>query len=82
MVIANVIGDLPEIACYCLTSKSPKSHHPCPKCLVKNCDLSNILLTKEEMELRTHKNMQEALVNNQWQAYSIVQLPNIFWNHR
>ena len=53
MAIANIIGDLPEIACYCLTSKSPKSRHPCPKCLVENCNLSNISLTKEQMELRT-----------------------------
>ena len=82
IAIANIIGDLPEIACYCLTSKSPKSNYPCPKCLVKRCNLSNISLTKEEMELKTHKNMQEILVNNQYQEYSLVPLSNIFWKHR
>ena len=82
MAIANIIGDLPEIACYCLTSKSPKSRHPCPKCLVENCNLSNISLTKEQMELRTHKNMKKALDNNQWQECSLVPLFNIFWKHR
>jgi len=82
IVIANIIGDLPEIASYCLTSKSPKSKHPCPKCLVENHNLSNIFLSKEEMELRTHKNMEESLLNDQCQDYSLVKLHNIFWKHR
>jgi hypothetical protein len=82
IAIANIIGDLPEIACYCLTSKSPKSNYPCPKCLVKNSNLSNISLTKEEMELRTNENMQETLNNNQCQEYSLIPIPNIFWKHK
>ncbi|RGB38455.1 hypothetical protein C1646_755712 [Rhizophagus diaphanus] len=66
---------------YCLTSKSPKSKHPCPKCLVNNHNLSSIFLNKKEMQSRTHKNMEKALLNDQCQDYSLVKLPNIFWSH-
>lgn len=77
--ISVVIADWPEAATFCLTYKSSMSSFPCHFCLVSKDNLANINLQTDEMEIRTHDNMQDCFVQDLNKSVCIENVPNFFW---
>lgn len=77
--ISVVIADWPEAATFCLTYKSPMSSFPCHFCLVSKDNLANINLHTDEMEIRTHDNMQDCFDQDLNKSVCIENVPNFFW---
>jgi len=77
--VSVIIADWPEAATFCLTYKSSLSHFPCHFCLVSRDNLANINLQANEIESRTHNNMQNYFDQNLTKSVSIENLSNFFW---
>ena len=79
--ISALLGDLPENAAVTLTFNSINCKHPCHKCLVKGDKLSEMVLTEDQIILRTPENMKNAVELGIAQQYSLHNMSNIFWKH-
>ena len=76
--ILTIIADWPEVAIFCLTYKSTNSRCSCHFCLVSKDNLANLNLSKKNIELRTHENMQDYYNFNEEKTVCIESVPNIF----
>lgn len=80
--ISTIIADWPEAATFCLTYKSASSNYPCHFCLVKRDDLANLNLSKNDLELRNHENMQTYYNMKKEKSVCIESVSNIFWKFK
>ena len=74
-----IIADWPEAATFCLTYKSTNSNYPCHFCLVNRNDLANTSISKHDLVLRNHENMQNYFDKNEVNSVCIELIPNFFW---
>jgi hypothetical protein len=77
--ISTIIADWPEAATFCLTYKSASSNYPCHFCLVERDNLANAKLSKNDLELRNHENMQFYYNMKKEKSVCIESVSNIFW---
>ena len=62
------------------TYKEARCKMPCHSCMVLQSDLNNMNLGLEDyMPPRTHKNMQQAIIDGQEKKYSVHSVKNAFW---
>jgi hypothetical protein len=77
--VAMCLVDWPEACAYCMTYNSYNCQHPCHFCLVKRENLNNMQLHSDQIILRTHTTMQQAIAGQSSQEKSIHPLNNFFW---
>jgi hypothetical protein len=77
--ISTIIADWPEAATFCLTYKSASSNYPCHFCLIERDNLANAKLSKNNLELRNHENMQYYYNMKKEKSVCIETVSNIFW---
>ena len=77
--VSTIIADWPEAATFCLTYKSTNSNYPCHFCLVNRNDLANTSISKHDLVLRNHENMQNYFDKNEVNSVCIESIPNFFW---
>jgi len=80
--ISTIIADWPEAATFCLTYKSASSNLPCHFCLIDRDNLANTKLSKNELVLRNHTNMQNYYYTKKEKSVCIESVPNIFWQFK
>jgi hypothetical protein len=80
--ISTIIADWPEAATFCLTYKSASSNLPCHFCLIERDNLANSKLSKNDLILRNHENMQNYYKTKQEKSVCIESVPNIFWKFK
>jgi len=80
--ISTIIADWPEAATFCLTYKSASSNLPCHFCLIDRDNLANTKLSKNELVLRNHTNMQNYYYIKKKKSVCIESVPNIFWQFK
>ena len=80
--LSSIIADMLEAQDICCTYKSYRTKCPCYKCLTPGDQLNNMNIKQDLIKLRNHDNMQEAIVSNNAENYSIHEYYNFFWNFR
>jgi hypothetical protein len=80
--ISTIIADWPEAATFCLTYKSASSNYPCHFCLIDRDNLANTNISKHDLVLRNHKNMQNLYDKQKGKSVCIESVPNIFWQFK
>jgi hypothetical protein len=61
------------------TYKRARCKMPCHTCMVLQSDLNNMSLNLENMNFRTHENMQQVIRNGQGKEFSVHSVKNAFW---
>jgi hypothetical protein len=61
------------------TYKGSRCKMPCHTCMVLQSDLNNMSLNLENINFRTHENMQQVIRNGQGKEFSVHSVENAFW---
>ncbi|HXT84839.1 MAG TPA: hypothetical protein VN704_11010 [Verrucomicrobiae bacterium] len=80
--VAMCLLDWPEACTYCMTYNCYNCLHPCHFCLIERENLNNMQLHSDQIILRTHTTMQQAIQNELGKENSIHLLNNFFWEFR
>jgi hypothetical protein len=77
--ISFFLADMLEVNDVTATYKGARCKIPCHTCMVLQSDLNNMSLNLENMNFRTHENMQQVIRNGQGKEFSVHSVKNVFW---
>ena len=80
--LSVILADMVEAGAFTATYLSLTSKRPCCNCLINNEDLNNMLLSNDDVILRTPKIMKEAINTNQAHEFSVHTEFNFFWKFK
>ena len=80
--LSVILADIVEAGAFTATYLLSTSKRPCCNCLINNEDLNNMLLSNDDVILRTPKIMKEAINTNQAHEFSVYTEFNFFWKFK